>query len=931
MKRLVLFIMSVMAFAGMSVAQTVYTAGSYTNSSGKDAAIIFCNGDIIEDRSSSTVDYRCRDIAVDSQGDLYWVLNQDNGSLKWGDLYKNEEYYLDNVSGTEIYALAVDSEDNVYAVGTKKTDGEQDRAAIWRNGEVEPYAVFGDGTRRCIATGVVCFGTNVYTCGYEYWSESDGQHYNGFVWKNNDNAPFITLPEVRLEDIDYYDYVIYTVGDEKVDGYYAPKVFADDNEIYDASVEGFSQSAVAIKVDCGDVYYTVHGYNEDVTMYNRLWRNGEAYAPDNATYLKGLDVTTDGVYYTVTTGNFIDGYQSTVFFNDEALWTSPKLQWIDHLRAYDVHCDNQVRTLPYYENFEIGETDWRCWEVADNDDNNSGYSSYWHRTAVEPTPENYCAWHGYGSEEQEGWLVSPVIAIPEGGEVTLSFNSYEYYTNDYEYEGVWIMSESSLEPYELWTASPEWVSTYWKAVEIDLSDYRGQEVMIGFKYAGTNAHDWYIDDFAIEQELSGFTITTEVNPEGAGTVDGEGTYPQGAHVFLTANANPGWRFSHWQDGITANPREIEVEGDATYTANFIQASYTLTVIANPEEGGNVTGGGNDYHYGDMVLLTAEAAPGYVFNSWSDGSTDAHRTVEVTGDATYVANFSEQGAIMYTVTVSTSNPLLGSVEGGGEFPAGTTTEIRAIPNPSARFVKWDDGNTDNPRLITVTGDLSFTAEFVVLQSYTITVASADPTMGSATGGGTFLEGTEIQIKAIPNDGYYFSSWDDGNADNPRTITVTGNATYKAIFSSNPVTTYTLTVICNTAQGSVIGSGTYTAGTTVTIAAIPHSGYEFEKWNDENTDNPRLVTVNENMTFVAFFKGTGVGENESSRLVLYPNPASNYIRIEGIEANAEVRIYNAMGALVKVVNTNADEEIGISDLSAGLYFVRCGNITMRFLKE
>ena len=106
---------------------------------------------------------------------------------------------------------------------------------------------------------------------------------------------------------------------------------------------------------------------------------------------------------------------------------------------------------------------------------------------------------------------------------------------------------------------------------------------------------------------------------------------------------------------------------------------------------------------------------------------------------------------------------------------------------------------------------------------------------------------------------------------------------------------------------------------------------DKWSDNVTDNPRTVVVNSDMTFVAFFKGTGVNENEGHLMVLYPNPANDYVRLEGIEANSEVRIYNAMGALVKVVNANANEEIGISELSDGLYLLRCGNATLRFVKK
>ena len=38
------------------------------------------------------------------------------------------------------------------------------------------------------------------------------------------------------------------------------------------------------------------------------------------------------------------------------------------------------------------------------------------------------------------------------------------------------------------------------------------------------------------------------------------------------------------------------------------------------------------------------------------------------------------------------------------------DIRAVPNDSYRFVKWDDGNTDNPRNIIVSGNITYTAIF-----------------------------------------------------------------------------------------------------------------------------------------------------------------------------------------------------------------------------
>ena len=57
----------------------------------------------------------------------------------------------------------------------------------------------------------------------------------------------------------------------------------------------------------------------------------------------------------------------------------------------------------------------------------------------------------------------------------------------------------------------------------------------------------------------------------------------------------------------------------------------------------------------------------------------------------------------------------------------------------------------------------------------------------------------------------------------------------------------------------------------------------------------------------------------------------IRIEGLEADSVVQIYNALGELVKTVKAEANGEIDIIELAKGLYLVRCGAATLRFVKE
>jgi hypothetical protein len=296
---------------------------------------------------------------------------------------------------------------------------------------------------------------------------------------------------------------------------------------------------------------------------------------------------------------------------------------------------------------------------------------------------------------------------------------------------------------------------------------------------------------------------------------------------------------------------------------------------------------------------------------------------------------QNGTPSYTITVVSNNILLGSVSGGGVYPEGTVIEISATPASVAVFTGWDDGNTDNPRSVTVTQDMTFTAMFEPLpppvETYTITVKSENPLIGSVYGGGTYQLNEVINIGAVPSNGFHFSGWQDGNTENPRTIIVTGDAEYIASFSPNPVLTYTVTVNYDENQGFIIGAGSYVAGSTATLAAIPANGFSFKRWSDDTTDNPKEVLVDHDIELTAFFEPTGVDENGLPLVDLYPNPANDKIHIEGLEGENRVQIYNAYGMLVKTVSINGDDEIDISELTSGYYILRIDGHAMRFVKE
>ena len=54
-----------------------------------------------------------------------------------------------------------------------------------------------------------------------------------------------------------------------------------------------------------------------------------------------------------------------------------------------------------------------------------------------------------------------------------------------------------------------------------------------------------------------------------------------------------------------------------------------------------------------------------------------------------------------------------------------------------------------------------------------------------------------------------------------------------------------------HGSVTGGGWYEDGTQATLTAIAKEGFKFERWNDDVMDNPRLLTVDDDLTLTAIF--------------------------------------------------------------------------------
>lgn len=231
--------------------------------------------------------------------------------------------------------------------------------------------------------------------------------------------------------------------------------------------------------------------------------------------------------------------------------------------------------------------------------------------------------------------------------------------------------------------------------------------------------------------------------------------------------------------------------------------------------------------------------------------------------------------VYTVTVSSANSAMGIVSGGGQYEEGTSVTITAIPKSGYIFAYWSDGTEQNPYTITVNSDINITAYFGTDDSnkYNVSVLPANSTMGRAffhevfsteeLNNGQYVLGTNLIAEAIPNNGYKFKAWNDGNNANPYGITVTRDISLLAIFEPvSSSTTYTVSVSsANSSMGTVSGGGTYEEGQTATVTATPKSGYKFTRWSNGSTANPYSFTVTSDVSLTAYFEQSTTPQSES----------------------------------------------------------------------
>ena len=303
--------------------------------------------------------------------------------------------------------------------------------------------------------------------------------------------------------------------------------------------------------------------------------------------------------------------------------------------------------------------------------------------------------------------------------------------------------------------------------------------------------------------------------------------------------------------------------------------YTISVSANPEEGGAVTGGGT-YQQGQSCTVSATAATGYTFTNWTENgtevSTNASYTFNVTGNRTLVANFQAQPQ-NYNITVSANPSNGGSVAGGGTYQQGQSCTVTATANTGYAFANWtENGNvvsTNANYSFTVTSNRTLVANFTA-QTYTIT-ATANPTNGgTVAGGGTFNYGQSCTLTATPATGYNFVRW----TKNGLQVSTNANYTFNVTESAALVAQFQLqscavfTSAYPVEGGTTTGGGSYLYGDNVTVTATANEGYNFISWVED--DNVVSTEANYSFTVTGGRSLTAIFELQALEITVAIDP-------------------------------------------------------------
>ena len=270
----------------------------------------------------------------------------------------------------------------------------------------------------------------------------------------------------------------------------------------------------------------------------------------------------------------------------------------------------------------------------------------------------------------------------------------------------------------------------------------------------------------------------------------------------------------------------------------ISELYQLTLVAEPEEGGAVSGGGW-FTVGTEVLVVANPSVGFTFVEWTEG--DNH----VSGDTSFLFTMPSNDVTLTAIfdiltveiTAGAEPEGAGTIEGTGVYVFGEEVTLSAIPETGYNFIHWtengevvmdEEGTAGANYTFVAETDRHLTAHFA-LNEYTITATSGENGAIDPSGEVTVTHGETITFDFLPETGFQveavFVDGEVADVDNSYTFAeVTQNHTIHVDFS--PVI---FTIAATSSGGGSIdpaGDVEVLYGNNQTFTFHPDEGYYVE---------------------------------------------------------------------------------------------------------
>lgn len=308
-------------------------------------------------------------------------------------------------------------------------------------------------------------------------------------------------------------------------------------------------------------------------------------------------------------------------------------------------------------------------------------------------------------------------------------------------------------------------------------------------------------EFKVTQyDDSQIVLNTDIGGDVFLEAESSGKYLHFSAYDLNATPSKGYEFSGWSldppesnalvFGLGNPANQLNIIGEMEINASFSLIEYEIELTA--AEGGTVSGP-SSYTVNDSPLINATESPGWNFSHWSgdieylssplSSQSTINHTELVLQDLSLTANFEHESYLVSVFSEGTGTFDLS--KDGIEFVSGSTnastsvdsaTRLGAIAQPSSgwKFSRWfslpDPANLRDPSPsldpfssqihFIPTLDTNITAKFE-RESYELAIVQPE-TGGTATGEGTFIFESVVDINASPQEHYSFQMWGGENS-------------------------------------------------------------------------------------------------------------------------------------------------------------------------